>query len=38
MITIFIVVCALILTVIGCAVLSPTPGQATSDGADLSVF
>jgi hypothetical protein len=44
-IALFIVLCALILAVIGCAVLTPPPGQAT-DGADeraleaitLSVF
>ena len=46
MITLFIVVSALILAVIGCAVLSPTPGHAATDRADehaleaiiLSVF
>jgi hypothetical protein len=31
MITLLIVVCALTLAAIGCAVLSPAPGQATDD-------
>jgi hypothetical protein len=46
MITMFIAVLALTLAAIGCAILSPAPGQTTSDGADeraleaitLSVF
>ena len=37
MIALFIVLCALILAVIGCAVLSPTPSQATDDADERAL-